>query len=579
MKRTLSILLALTMLLALMTACGSVAPAPSGETAQVEEASSAPAEEAQAQAPAEAEAAAPAEAEEAASAEEPAEPEIPAREPVEYPICDPDEIEFSIFTSAGGMGVSIETLDQFPAFLIAHEKTGVKTTYQLAAPEATEVKINLMIASGDYSTFFTGLDMYYTSGRSAAIADGVVVDLAPYLDECAPDYMNLVDANPGMLKLISTDDGEIPFVAPKAADNYSGLSIRKDWMDALNLEIPETYDQLTEVLEAFKNTYACSDAMLLSSKLCGDHGFLCAGYGMNMLRGNVGSLAFEAPDGKVELFVQSEGFVDYMKMLADWKAKGLIENYYQVAPFNANNYIGADACGVWVSGNSVFGDSWIASYYNGQYDFEAIPIPDVTRTPGEAVEIGGLETTIDGEHAWSVTTSCEDVEAAVKWLNWWYTEEGSMAANFGNEGEHYTMVDGTPVFTDTILNDTSGYGVMFAIASKIGNSTPASQHPARRDPRNTLENEVQQSAKDIWYPESRGTAWTCYGDMTQEESEIYAAKAGDIGTYMEEYMGKVVDGTVDIEDTYEEFLDNCYAMGLQDVLDVKQAAYDRYMAR
>ena len=143
MKRTLSILLALTMLLALMTACGGAAPASSGETAQVEEASSAPAEEAQEQAPAAEEASVPAELEEAASADEPEEPEIPAREPVEYPICDPDEIEFSIFTSAGGMGVSIETLDQFPAFVLAHEATGVKTTYSLAAPEATEVKINL----------------------------------------------------------------------------------------------------------------------------------------------------------------------------------------------------------------------------------------------------------------------------------------------------------------------------------------------------------------------------------------------------------------------------------------------------
>ena len=66
-------------------------------------------------------------------------------------------------------------------------------------------------------------------------------------------------------------------------------------------------------------------------------------------------------------------------------AKAASLPYMPYAPFNANNYIGADACGVWVSGNSVFGDSWIASYYNGQYDFEAIPIPDVTRTPGEAV--------------------------------------------------------------------------------------------------------------------------------------------------------------------------------------------------
>ena len=588
-KRILVLTLALALTLAMMSGCGGTSPAasaPSEESVAVsaaepstqEAAESTPSEEEPAEEPVEAPSEEPAEA----SSEEPEEteePEIPERASVEYPICDPDELEFSIFTSAGGMGVSVETLDQFPAYILAHEATGVKTTYRLAAPEATEVNMNLMIASGDFTTFFTGLDMYYSSGRSAAIADEVVVDLADYLDEYAPDYMNLVDANPGMEKLITTDAGEYPFIAPKAAESYSGLCIRKDWLDALGLEIPETYDEMTEVLGAFKNAYGCSDAMLLSSKLCGEHNTLCAGFGLDMLRGNIGSLAFEAPDGQVELFVQGEGFVDYMKILADWNAKGFITNYLQVGPFNSTNYVADDSCGVWVSGNSCFADSWVDAYYTGAYEFEAIPIADITKTPGEAVNVGGLEVSIDGEHAWSVTTSCEDVGAAVQWLNWWYTEEGSLAANFGVEGEHYTMEDGTPVFTDVILNDDSGYGVMYAISSKLGSATPATQHPARRDPRNTLENEVQQSVKDIWFPENRGTAWTCYGDMTAEESEIYGAKAGDVGTYMEEYMGKVLEGSVNIDETYQEMLDNCFAMGLQQILDVKQAAYDRYMER
>ena len=583
MKRTLTILLALTLLLGLMTACGGAAAASSAaseEPAPVEEASPSSTQEEPEPAEAAEEPEEPEETGDAEEVEESAETvETPERTPVEYPICDPDEIEFSIFTSAGGMGVSVETLDQFPAYILAHDATGVKTTYRLAAPEATEVNMNLMIASGDFTTFFTGLDMYYTSGRSAAIADEVVVDLAGYLEECAPDYMNLVDANPGMEKLITTDAGEYPFIAPKAAENYSGLCIRKDWLDDLGLEVPETYDEMTKVLEAFKNAYNCSDAMLLSSKLCGEHDTLCAGYGLNMLRGNVGSLAFEAPNGQVELFCQGEGFQDYMKMLADWNAKGFITNYLQIGPFNTTSYVAADACGVWVSGNNCFADSWVTSYYTGAYDFEAIPMADITKTPGEAVNVGGLEVSIDGEHAWSVTTACDDVEAAVKWLNWWYTEEGSLAANFGVEGEHYTIEDGTPVFTDVILNDDSGYGVMYAISTKLGSSTPATQHPARRDPRNTLENEVQQSVKDIWFPENRGTSWTCYGDMTTEESEIYGAKAGDVGTYVEEYMGRVLEGSANVDDTYQEMLDNCFTMGLQDILDVKQAAYDRYMSR
>ena len=523
----------------------------------------------------------PVEPDSAAEPEElPEEEPVSVRESIQYPLCEPGEVEFSLFTSAGGMGgTSVETLDIYQSFQQAEKATGIKMTYNLAAPEATETKLNLIVASGDFPTFFTGLDMYYVSGRSAAIEDGVVTDLAPYLDECAPDYMNFVDENPGMKKLISTDEGEIPFVAPKAAASYSGLSIRKDWLDDLGLEVPETYDELTDVLDAFKKAYGCSDAMLLSSKFCGEHDTLCAGYNMNMLRGNIGSLAFEVIDGKVELFCQSDGFVDYMKMLAGWKANGYITHYLEIGPFNVSNYVADDSCGVWVGGNNYFSDDWAPAYYSGSYDFKAIPMADVTKTPGEAVELGGLEVSIDGEHAWSVTTACDDVEMALNWLNWWYTDEGCLAANFGNEGEHYTMVDGTPIFTDLILHDPSGYGVFFATAIQLGASTPASQHPARLDPRNTLENEVQQSCKDIWFPESRGTAYTYYGDMTAAESELYAARAGDIGTYVEEYMGKVIDGTTDVEETYDEMIENCFAMGLQDVLDVKQAAYDRYLNR
>lgn len=501
------------------------------------------------------------------------------RESLEYPLCEPGELEFSVFTSAGGPGGTVETLDEYPAFQIAEEKTGVKMTYNLSTPEATETKLNLLIASGDLPTFFTGLDMYYVTGRAAAIEDEVVVDLSEYLEECAPDYMNLLDENPGMLKSMTTDEGQVAFIAPKAATNYSGMCIRQDWLDIVGLDIPQTYDELAEVLEAFKSEFGCTDAILMNSKFCGDNNTLSAGYGLNLLRGNIGSLAFEVVDGKVELCCQGEGFQEYMSMLADWRAKGYFSSYMEVGPFNAEQFLASDNAGVWTGNNTTLADDWPAANYSGSYDFKAVPMADVTKTPGEAVELGGLSVTIDGEHSWSVTNNCTDIENAVKWLNWWYTEEGSLAGNFGREGETYTMVDGTPIYTDLILNNPDGYSVWMAKNVYLGTSSPASEHPARLDPRNTLENEVQQSVKDVWYPENRGTAYTYYGDMTAEESAVYAAKAGDIGTYLEEYMAKVIEGTEDINATYDEMLQNCFDLGLQEVLDIKQAAYDRYMSR
>ena len=63
------------------------------------------------------------------------------------------------------------------------------------------------------------------------------------------------------------------------------------------------------------------------------------------------------------------------------------------------------------------------------------------------------------------------------------------------------------------------------------------------------------------------------------ESETYAARAGDIATYLEEYMAKVIEGTENINETYDSMIQYCFDLGLQEVLDIKQAAYDRYMNR
>ena len=148
-----------------------------------------------------------------------------------------------------------------------------------------------------------------------------------------------------------------------------------------------------------------------------------------------------------------------------------------------------------------------------------------------------------------------------------------------DDGRGYTNPDGSHEYTDLILNNPEGYIIFLAKMMYLGNCSPASEHPARLDPRNTLENEAQLSVKEIWYPENRGIGYTCYGDMTAEESETYAAKAGDIATYLEEYMAKVIAGEEDINATYDTMIETCFDLGLQEVLDIKQAAHDRYLAR
>ena len=44
-------------------------------------------------------------------------------------------------------------------------------------------------------------------------------------------------------------------------------------------------------------------------------------------------------------------------------------------------------------------------------------------------------------------------------------------------------------------------------------------------------------------------------------------------------MAKVIAGVEDIDTTYDSMIQNCFDLGLQEVLNIKQAAYDRYLNR
>ena len=64
--------------------------------------------------------------------------------------------------------------------------------------------------------------------------------------------------------------------------------------------------------------------------------------------------------------------------------------------------------------------------------------------------------------------------------------------------------------------------------------------------------------------------------MTTEENETYTSLIADLSTYMAEHVLKFVVGDEDMSE-YQAFVDTLFDMGMQDAIDLKQAAYDRYM--
>lgn len=92
-------------------------------------------------------------------------------------------------------------------------------------------------------------------------------------------------------------------------------------------------------------------------------------------------------------------------------------------------------------------------------------------------------------------------------------------------------------------------------------------------------NEDQLHAIEIWNDVDDSMNFPSFISFTLEETEIIQTTYADIQTYADENYTMFKVGGKSYEQDFKAFQDTLYSMGLQDVIDCYQAAYERYMDR
>ena len=67
--------------------------------------------------------------------------------------------------------------------------------------------------------------------------------------------------------------------------------------------------------------------------------------------------------------------------------------------------------------------------------------------------------------------------------------------------------------------------------------------------------------------------------LKTEEADTINRVSGDIVTYLEESNVKFITGALNTASDFDAFIETLKDMGIQDMIDAYQAAYDRYLAR
>lgn len=577
MKKYAALILAMLMLLT--TACQS-----GGTTAQSEASASSPQQKTEEQAEAsKEEPTALAQSEE--EQEKSAETEESSQEVSVYPLSD-ELVTLTYWgpdiSSNNSALPTYQDITAYDFWSFVEEQTGVHLDMTIVSMMSEAEQLGLQLASGDYMDLMAINETQVSGGMTALLDQEIATDIAPIVQTDMPNYYSYISANEECMKLSYNDEGQMAGTrswAEKYVPNQ-GLVIRQDLVDAMGLEMPTTIDGLHDTLTAMKTEYSLGAPMWLSSS--GQNSLSIVGaMGSCGYAGDRGSTTdhLYVDDGQVISALTSDAYRDYLELMHQWYEEGLINSDFATNT-DMDAPTGAMLSGDTVVINAMYGqalsiqNSLAADHPEAQ--LYALPTP--VKNPGDTNSF--VNTTPLSNTSWRViTTACEDPQLAARYIDWWYTRDGFLTANYGTRDLSYTLdADGTPKYADAVTNNSFGIDAASAVEAYV-TTNPVFGLVAMDRTVYLADAQWVDDMIEIWTEQTSSENVLPSGvTLTAEETQQVTAALGDITTAASTETLKFIMGARDF-DTWGDYCQNINAMGLEDVVAVYQDAYQRYLAR
>jgi len=314
------------------------------------------------------------------------------------------------------------------------EKTGLSFTFQQYAENAKWQEAKQEMIRGAQLP-----DVLFKANLSQAetiemMEKGLLVDLAPYLQECCPNLWALLQQHPDYLEAITLPGGQIaalPQIQDYSVQNY--MWINEKWLKNLGLATPTTIQEFVDVLTAFKtldpNRNGKADEIPFGFIGPFDLKFLGHAFG---LIANDYNIYTEA--GKVHFMPLQDEYRTFVTWLKDLYEAGLIDQdgfsiVDTMRTVTDSKSVATYGIVLTNTVSNIFQVDWATDYnllmplsYDGKQVYRNLT--------------GNL---IRGTFA--ITSACDHPEELLRWVDYLYSEEGAIMATIGQENADF-VVDG-----------------------------------------------------------------------------------------------------------------------------------------
>ena len=507
-----------------------------------------------------------------------------------YPISE-EPLEFTMFRTNMPNVEDFQTND-FTKYM--EDLTNIKFTFEAAARDDRAEKLNMEFNTNTYPDVI----MHYAPDAAKwGVEEGILIPLDDLIEANMPNYMEKMGQ---YLDQMRETDGHIYQLAG-LNECYHCQYARKMWvnthyLEEMGVEVPQTTEEFYEVCKKFVETYPDKIAI----------GGASSGWYVDFVAWLMGSFTLDSGEyGKLALTPDGE-IVSAANTTEEWR-EGLryIKSLYDIGAIYDGNFTqDAEQLRTIMNQEDVpvlfvpFGtisdgiDSDSNNEVYRQYQcISPLEGPDGTRiTP--YFKYSGLET-----GSFSITDKCSNPAAVLRWVDYFFSEKGDISAQFGaDEGKDWVW---EPNDGSVGLN---GEPAMYKISDEAQYSSEVQNHDwqdlviryapaeyrlgAATDPdvdtgtSAGLEKLLYDATKEKQEPYGQNPE---NGDldvlpdlkMTADESTELQTIQVEVKNYINSAKVAFITGTKSLDDDWDTYLKELDACGLQTMIDIYQAAYDR----
>lgn len=467
---------------------------------------------------------------------------------------------------------SLIAINDMPAIKALEEKTGIHVEWEVIKGSDWNTKLNLAFASGEYPDVILSVNSVVDK-EEFGVTQKLLLPLDELTKKYMPNYTERTDAeeNDPTMGLVASDGKRysVGFMMAQDINTEQHYFINQTWLDHLGMKTPETLDELTDVLRAFKtedpNGNGEADEVPLELGL--NTGF----YGVRYMLPMFGvpcetdkKWIFLDENKKVQMTATQDGFRQCMEWLHEMYSEGIADAELISQDINTIETKIKE-------GNVGLFTAWRLKAMGWEESVEQDCVLFMPTAPeGTTPKLNrSLELAKNGAY---VTTGNKYVPETMRWLDSMMDLETMFNLYYGTEGEAWSRnengkLDSASLDPSRVKDCLDANSLFYAPAKYISENYNMSSQRIEKT-------EYSRAYEEAGIIQKYSNNYLKMAPLTSEQRQNSTLKETDIDNAVVENMATFITNGV-TDDSWNTFVKMFDAMGIEEYIKMYQDAVDQ----